>query len=193
LPLEKNHEDKYNAIPRESEEQHATLEGIASSDQRTIPVPRGKWGKWTIVFSAQMAIIVALMVLIILFYILSTTHICPERNVYPSFDLTVSSTPEGYEIEFTVVSEAHSLDSYEVDILKDGERWGGFPARIEHGSLGQGPAGEYLNFTDPTLDGNLTTYDWFTLENLESGAEYEFILLWAECDRKLATEVLSVP
>ncbi len=99
--------------------------------------------------------------------------------------MTVSATPEGYEIELTVVSELHSLDSYKVNVVKDGKRWGGFPAPIEHGFLGRGPAGEYLNFTDPTLDGNLTAYDWFTLENPESGADYELILLWAECDKRL--------
>lgn len=147
--------------------------------------------EWTAVLAGLVAIVAILVVLIILFYQLSL--VCPERTAYPTFDMTISATPEGYEIEFTVVSELHSLDSYKVNVVKDGKRWGGFPTPMEHGSLGRGPAGEYLNFTDLTLDGNLTTYDWFTLENLESSSEYELVLSWAECSKRLKTATISVP
>ncbi len=147
--------------------------------------------KWTAVLAGQAAIVAILVVLIILFYQLSP--ICPGCTTYPTFDMTVSATPEGYEIEFTVVSELHPLDRYKVSVLKDDERWSGFPSPVEHGSLGRGPAGEYLNFTDLTFDGNLTAGDWLTLENLESGAEYELILLWAEGDKRLKNATISVP
>jgi len=149
--------------------------------------------EWMIVLAGQIGIVAALAVLVILFHIQSTTHTCPERNSYPTFYLALSSTPEGYEVEFTVVSEVHSLDRYEVSVLKDGERWCGFPRPLENGPVGRGPAGEYLNFTDLTGDGNLTTYDWFTLENLESGTEYELVLFWAECSKRLETVGINVP
>lgn len=146
---------------------------------------------WTAVLAGQVALIAILVVLIILFSQLSP--VCPGCTTYPTFDMTVSATPEGYEIEFTVVSKLHPLDSYKVNVVKDDERWSGFPSPVEHGFLGRGPVGEYLNFTDLTSDGNLTAGDWLTLENLESGAEYELILLWAEGDKRLKNATMSVP
>ena len=59
--------------------------------------------------------------------------------------------------------------------------------------IGTGPAGEYLNFTDLMADGKLTGGDFFTLENLDSGSQYEVILLWAADDSKITSEVINVP
>lgn len=146
---------------------------------------------WTAVLAGQVALIAILVVLIILFSQLSP--VCPGCTTYPSLALTVSPTLEGYRIQVTGVSEIRPLDRYKVSVLKDDERWSGFPSPVEHGSLGRGPAGEYLNFTDLTFDGNLTAGDWVTLENLESGADYELILLWAECDKRLENAIISVP
>ena len=153
-----------------------------------IPVTRKQW---TVVLIGQAAVIVTLVVLVILFYQLSL--VCPGRSAYPHFDTVVSPSPDGYEIDVVGVSEVHALEKYQVSILKNGERWGGLPVQLERGPLGRGPIGEYLNFTDLNSDGNLTRGDWFTLENLEAGTEYELVLFWAECSKRLVTVGISVP
>jgi hypothetical protein len=56
-----------------------------------------------------------------------------------------------------------------------------------------GAGDEYLNFTDLTTDDKLTGGDFFTLEDLESGAQYEVVLLWASNDNKITSEVINVP
>jgi len=77
--------------------------------------------------------------------------------------------------------------------LKDGTPWTGFPKIVVDGAIGTGPAGEYLNFTDLTADGKLTRGDFFRLEDLTSGSQYEVVLLMAWNDTKIASEVINVP
>lgn len=78
-------------------------------------------------------------------------------------------------------------------ILKNGTPWSGYPREFTDGYVGVGPAGEYVNFTDLTGDGNLTGGDFFTMEGLESGSRYEIVLLWAADDNKITSHVINVP
>ncbi|MCJ2556249.1 MAG: hypothetical protein LN415_03980 [Candidatus Thermoplasmatota archaeon] len=85
-----------------------------------------------------------------------------------------------------------ALSAFKVSVLKDGIPWGS-PSVVWQGACGTGWAGEYLNFTDLTSDGKLTGGDFFTLENLTSGSQYEVILIWAANDNKITSEVINVP
>ncbi|MFQ6107902.1 MAG: hypothetical protein ACE5QF_10040 [Thermoplasmata archaeon] len=107
--------------------------------------------------------------------------------------MVTTPTPDGYEIEVGPLSRREALGACKVAVLKDGTPWPGFPKIIADGVTGTGPAGEYLNFTDLTSDDELTGGDFFTLENLTSGSQYEVILLWASTVCKFASEVINVP
>lgn len=120
------------------------------------------------------------------------------------FILSLSETPGpptvdmgwdifGEAIEISQPSREEPLDAYKVMVLRDDTPWTDFPKVVREGTIGQGPAGEYLNFTDLTSDGNLTSGDFFIFENLQSGAHYELKLIWAESDVELASETINVP
>lgn len=97
------------------------------------------------------------------------------------------------EIEVSSPSRLEPLEDYEVSVLKDGTPWSGSPKVLSDGNIGIGPAGEHLNFTDLMSDGKLSGGDFFTLEGLESGSQYEIILIWAANDNKIASHVINVP
>lgn len=136
--------------------------------------------------------VVSAVILFALFSIPSST-VYPPCGHEPSVDTVTWPTWDGYELEIAGLSRARDLDAYKVAVLKDGTPWAGFPKIVVAGAMGTGPAGEYLNFTDLTSDGKLTGGDFFTLENLTSGSQYEFILLWTSTRCKLTSEVINVP
>ena len=111
----------------------------------------------------------------------------------PVVAMITSPTAKGYELEIAGVSRPENLDAYKVTVVKDLIPWAVFPKILVDGVIGTGPAGEYLNFTDLTGDGKLTGGDFFTLENLTSGSQYEVILLWAADDSKITSETINVP
>ncbi|GAG15877.1 unnamed protein product, partial [marine sediment metagenome] len=88
---------------------------------------------------------------------------CPEVGMMalPGFD--------GYRIQMSDVSEIEALTPYGVAVLKNGSPFFDNTRVLSTGHIGTGPAGEYLNFTDITRDGQLSVGDYFTLENLSSG------------------------
>ncbi|MEE9115653.1 MAG: hypothetical protein V3U09_02005 [Thermoplasmata archaeon] len=126
-----------------------------------------------------------------LYVSVSPLHPCSESTGAPVVDLVWP--PFGMEIEVSSPSRLEPLEDYKVSVLKNGEPWPGYPKVLIHGDVGVGPEREYLNFTDLTSDGQLSGGDFFTLENLESGSQYEIILLWAANDNELASEVVTVP
>lgn len=136
--------------------------------------------------------VVSVVILFVLFPFPSST-VYPPCSHEPSVDTVTWPTWDGYELEIAGLSRARNLDAYKIAVLKDGTPWAGFPKIVVNGAIGTGPAGEYLNFTDLTSDGKLTGGDFFTLENLTSGSQYEFILLWTSTSCKLTSEVINVP
>ena len=136
--------------------------------------------------------VVSAMVLFALFSIPSST-VYPPCGQVSIVDMITTPTPDGYELDIAPPSRREALGAYKVTVLMDGTPWAGFPEIVIDGAIGTGPAGEYLNFTDLTSDGKLTEGDFFTLENLTSGSQYEFILLWTSTRCKLTSEVINVP
>ncbi len=102
----------------------------------------------------------------------------------PEVELSVISQSSGYKIEISDISESKHVNDYRVAVLKDGLVW--FDCRDHLQSypdsypivMGTGPTGEYLNFTNLMGGHGLTRGDYFTLESLTSGSEYEFTLFW---------------
>ncbi|MCK4456892.1 MAG: hypothetical protein KAW39_04050 [Thermoplasmata archaeon] len=87
-----------------------------------------------------------------------------------------------------------ALGAYKVSVLKDGTPWSNMPVVLSGGMEVKNSGGDgWLNFTDLTSDGKLTGGDFFTLENLTSGSQYEVILLWASSECEFASEVINVP
>lgn len=111
----------------------------------------------------------------------------------PLVVLSATPTPGGYEFEIEFASREVPCDCYKVAVLKDGASWAGFPKIVVDGGIGLGPADEYLSFTDLNSDGSLSLGDFFAMERLEPGTEYELILLWASTDNKIAHEVITGP
>jgi hypothetical protein len=107
--------------------------------------------------------------------------------------MTADRTPRGYEFTIDGVSQLEELSSFEVSILKDNISWFDNPRILTIGNIAIGPAGEYLNFTDLTSDGNLSMGDFFRLENLTSDSTYEIVLIWRECDKRIESAVVHIP
>jgi flagellin-like protein len=113
----------------------------------------------------------------------------------PTVDMTRIPTADGYKLEIASPSRTEGLNAYKVSVLKGGTPWSDGPKALV-GNLewtNPGAGDEWLNFTDLTLDDKLTGGDFFDLENLESGAQYEVVLLWASNDNKITSEVINVP
>jgi hypothetical protein len=108
----------------------------------------------------------------------------------PTVDL---SSSWGVEFEVGFTSREVPCECYKVAVLKDGAPWPGLPAIVTEGLIGTAPSGERMYFVDLTGNEKLTVGDFFTLENLESGAQYEVVLLWASNDNKITSEVINVP
>ena len=136
--------------------------------------------------------VVSAMILFALFSIPSST-VYPPCGHGSSVHMITTPTPDGYELDIAAPINGENLDAYKIAVLKDGTPWAGFPKILVDGVIGSGPAGEYLNFTDLTSNGKLTGGDFFMLENLTSGSQYEVILLWASTVCKLTSEVINVP
>ena len=134
---------------------------------------------------------VSVGILFAVFSIPSSTFIHWNGHA-PTVDMVVFWTSEGYELEVAAPSRMEALSAYKVTVLKDGIPWG-TPSVVKQGDCGNGPVNEELNFTDLTADGKLTGGDFFTLENLTSGSQYEVILLWAADDTKITSETMYVP
>ncbi len=145
--------------------------------------------KWLVPF---ITCTVSLILWIVFLYVsVSPLHPCSESTGAPVVDLVWPPFDGG--IEVSSPSRLEPLENYKVLVLKDGTPWPGYPKVLIHGDIGVGPEREYLNFTDLTSDGQLSGGDFFTLEHLESGSQYEIILLWAANDNELASEVVTVP
>ena len=112
----------------------------------------------------------------------------------PAVDMVTSPTTNGYELEIGPPSRMEALGAYKVSVLKDGTPWSNMPVVLSGGMEVKNSGGDgWLNFTDLTSDGKLTGGDFFTLENLTSGSQYEVILLWASSECEFASEVINVP
>jgi len=145
--------------------------------------------KWLVPF---IICTVSLILWIVFLYVsVSPLHPCSESTGAPVVDLVWP--PFGMEIEVSSPSRLEPLENYKVSVLKDGTPWSGFPKVLSDGNIGIGPASEHLNFTDLMSDGKLSGGDFFTMESLESGSQYEIILLWAANDNKIASHVINVP
>lgn len=110
----------------------------------------------------------------------------------PDVEMFQRNRPSGYELE-VYTSRTEPLYFFRVTAFTNGTEWTGFPKTLEPFTLGRGPLGGYLNFTDITWDGRLSNGDFFTLESLESGSQYEIILIWAANDNKIGSHVIRVP
>lgn len=144
--------------------------------------------------SHSKAWLILLTILIIVIVVISYVVFIPffsETPGPPTVDMGWDIFGEA--IEISQPSREEPLDAYKVMVLRDDTPWTDFPKVVREGTIGQGPAGEYLNFTDLTSDGNLTSGDFFILENLQSGAHYEVKLIWAASDVELASETVNVP
>lgn len=110
----------------------------------------------------------------------------------PDVEMTLRETSEGYEIEI-FVDRREAFETFEVSAFTNDTLWSGFPMTLESTSLGQGPSGEWLNFTDLTSDGRLSDGDFFTLENVRPGTRLEVVLIWSLDQFELEREVIDVP
>ena len=119
----------------------------------------------------------------------------PEPCCYmcPDVEMFLRETSEGYEVEIRVDIRVSALEEFEVNAYTNDTLWSGFPMTLEPTSLGQGPSGEWLNFTDITWDERLTDGDFFTLENVRPGARYEIVLIMEWNQFELEREVIDVP
>lgn len=118
----------------------------------------------------------------------------PEPCCYmcPDVEMFLRETQEGYEIEIRV-DRTEALEAFEVSVFTNDTLWSGFPMTLESTSLGQGPSGEWLNFTDLLSDERLTGGDFFTLENVRPGTRLEVVLIWSLDQFELEREVIDVP
>ena len=118
----------------------------------------------------------------------------PEPCCYmcPDVEMILRETQQGYEIEI-YVDRREPFEAFEVSAFTNDTLWSGFPMTLESTSLGQGPSGEWLNFTDVTGDGRLSGGDFFTLENVRPGTRLEVVLIWSLDQFELEREVIDVP
>lgn len=141
---------------------------------------------------ATILMVAITVVLAAVLYVMVSGLIGTGTTGAPTAEMITTPTQDGYELEVAAPSRQEALNAYKVSVLKDGTPWG-TPAALAGGNILTGPAGEKLNFTDLTSDTKLTGGDFFTLEVLESGAQYEVILLWAANDNKITSETINVP
>lgn len=152
--------------------------------------------EWTLL-AVCMILLTALLALLLFISLRGVGPYCPDGSYVPVVNMHTSPIPEGYEIEIGGVSMVVPLGHYKVSVLKDGRLWTGFPETLTdttaNFTYGRGPAGEWLNFSDSDGNFGLSHSDRFTLEDLESGSEYEIVLLWAENNKRIADEIVEMP
>ncbi len=141
---------------------------------------------------ATILMVAITVVLAAVLYVMVSGLIGTGTTGAPTAEMITTPTSDGYELELAAPSRQESLNAYKVSVLKDGTPWGA-PAVVKNGEVLTATTGEKLNFTDLTSDTKLTGGDFFTLEVLESGAQYEVILLWAANDNKITSETMNVP
>jgi len=144
---------------------------------------------------ATILMVAITVVLAAVLYVMVSGLIGTGTTGAPTVEMITTSTSEGYELQFAQPSRAEGLTAYKVTVLKDSTAWSVMPVLLSNGMAIQntGGAGEWLNFTDLLGEGDLTGGDFFTLENLDSGYEYEVILLWAASNNKITSEKMTVP
>ena len=154
---------------------------------------RALLGSCAVLFAA----FVVSVVLLLFFVMGGLGPTCPCTSYIPNVQLSVSETPEGFEILVAGVSMAVPLEHYRVDVKKDGGSWAGFPATLMDTSANvtydRGPSGEWMNFTDTTQNYGLSPGDTFTLERLESGSEYQIVLRWWEDNSVVVSKTVTAP
>lgn len=138
-----------------------------------------------------LVLLVILMVVVVVFSYIVFIPSLSEPPGPPTVDMGWDIFDEA--IEISRPSREEPLDAYKVMVLGDDTPWTDFPKVVREGTIGRGPSGEYLNFTDLTSDGDLTGGDFFIFEKLQSGARYELKLIWAASDVELASETVNVP
>ena len=144
---------------------------------------------------ATILMVAITVVLAAVLYVMVSGLIGTGTTGAPTVEMITTSTSEGYELQFAQPSRAEGLTAYKVTVLKDSVAWSVMPVLLSNGMTIQntGGAGEWLNFTDLLGEGDLTGGDFFTLEKLDSGSEYEVILLWAASNNKITSEKMTVP
>ncbi len=144
---------------------------------------------------ATILMVAITVVLAAVLYVMVSGLIGTGTTGAPTVEMIPTSTSEGYELQFAQPSRAEGLSAYKVTVLKDGAAWSVMPALVSGGMEAEntGGAGEWLNFTDLLDEGDLTGGDFFTLEKLSSGSEYEVILLWAATNNKITSEKMTIP
>lgn len=132
-----------------------------------------------------------LLFVFLLVFFVTMPQLVPDRWG-PNVDMVAHPTNEGFDIIITIDRE-EPLSRFELRVLKDGHFWSSSPTPLSDGNILNGPYDEYLNFTDLTGDGRLSNGDFFTLENLSSGSQYEVVLVWALTNHCMATELVKAP
>ena len=136
---------------------------------------------------AGIALLLLFVFLLVLFVIMP--QLVPDRWG-PNASMVAHPTNEGFDIIITT-DRVEPLSMFELRVMKDGHFWSSSPTPLSDGNILNGPYDEYLNFTDLNGDGRLSNGDFFTLENLSSGSQYEVILIWALNDNLVTTELVS--
>lgn len=140
-----------------------------------------------------MVIVVGIAALLLFVFLLVSFVMIPQLvpdRWGPNVGMVAHPTNEGFDITITTDRE-EPLGRFELRVLKDNSFWLSSPTPLSDGSILNGPYDEYLNFTDLTGDGRLSNGDFFTLENLSSGSQYEVVLYWAPYHSMVASELVS--
>ncbi len=144
--------------------------------------------------SATILMVAITVVLAAVLYVMVSGLIGTGTTGTPNVEMTTESTTDGYEFEFAKPSRSEALSSYKVNVMKNGVAWSVMPVLLSDGMTieNTGGAGEWLNFTDALGEGDLTAGDFFTLEELASGSEYEVAIFWASSNDKITSVTVNV-
>lgn len=111
----------------------------------------------------------------------------------PSVHITPSPIWNGYEFRIMYATYEVDAECYDVAVKTNGTYWSSFPRTLSEANMGIGPAEETLSFVDSNGDGRLTSGDTLVLESLQSGADYELVLIWASSGANIASETVRSP
>jgi len=153
---------------------------VVDADSRRKPIR-------AVVIMVGIAALLLFVFLLVLFVIMP--QLVPDRWG-PNASMVAHPTNEGFDIIVTTDRE-EPLSMFELRVHKDGHFWSSSHTPLSDGNILNGPYDEYLNFTVLNGDGRLSNGDYFTLENLSSGSQYEVILIWALYDHVMCTELVS--